>query len=318
MTQGQNSRLETEVPSELSGKRLDQALAALYPQYSRAQFQNWIKDGRVCINQQICTKARLIVSSGEQIDINVALSASTDWQAQAIDINVVYEDDSLLVIDKAAGMVVHPGAGNQDNTLANALLHYHPPLKILPRAGVIHRLDKDTSGLLLIAKTPEAYQVLIELMKTRSIKREYLALVKGLVISGATINAAMGRHPTQRTKMALVNNGREAITHYRVAEKFPAHTLLSVTLETGRTHQIRVHMESIHHPLVGDQQYRKAVALPSKLNKEQQIAIQLFKRQALHAEKLTLKHPQTGDLMSFEAATPQDLASLLAILRKNP
>ncbi len=318
MIQGQTIELKTVIPVELSGKRLDQALAQLYCQYSRAQFQNWIKSGAVTIDGTPCTKARQIVTSDAEIEIRTRLTETTDWQAEALTVDIVHEDESLLVVNKAAGMVVHPGAGNTQHTLANALLHYHPALSQVPRAGVIHRLDKDTSGLLLIAKTPVSFQVLTDLMKNRAIKREYVALVKGWIIAGNTINTAIGRHPTQRTKMAVITNGREAITHYRVAEKFAAHTLLDVTLETGRTHQIRVHMESIGHPLVGDPQYRKAVALPAKLAPKQQLAIQQFKRQALHALRLSLPHPSSQKMISFESPLPEDLQSLLAILRKSP
>ncbi len=316
MTQGQNITLAGEIPDKLSGKRLDQALATMYPDYSRAQWQNWIKIGAVTVDGQVCTIPRVTISSSQKISVNAKLDNTNNWSPQAININIAHEDETLLIINKPAGMVVHPGAGNPKNTLANALLYYHPALSEVPRAGVIHRLDKDTSGLLLIAKTPAAYQALINLMKNRLIKREYITLVKGLLISGGKIQAPIARHPTQRTKMAVHTNGREAITHYRIQEKFTAHTLLKVQLETGRTHQIRVHMNHMHYPIVGDPVYHKAVALPAKLHPSQQIALQKMKRQALHAWRLTFPHPGHEKTIHIEAPLPEDFASLLAILRK--
>lgn len=317
MKQPQAVNLQAQVPMEFAGKRIDQFLSRNYPQYSRAQFQTWIKAGNVEIDQKICKKANTLLQEGQEIIITAFLEDTNHWDAQPIPINITFEDDDFLVINKEAGMVVHPGSGNSDNTLANALLHYFPSLMKIPRAGVVHRLDKDTSGLMLIAKTPAAYQNLIDAMKNRAIKREYLALVKGHVISGGSVDAPIGRHLTHRTKMAVVPDGRAAVTHYRIAEKFTAHTLLTVQLETGRTHQIRVHFNHIHFPLVGDPLYRTAVALPAKLTETQQIAIRAFNRQALHAFRLSLSHPITNQPLTFEAPMPEDMQALLAILRKS-
>lgn len=317
MKQPQAVNLQAQVPVEFAGKRIDQFLSRNYPQYSRAQFQTWIKAGNVKIDQKICEKANVLLQAGQEIIITAFLEDTNHWNAQPIPIDITFEDEYFLVINKAAGMVVHPGSGNSDNTLANALLHYFPPLIKIPRAGVVHRLDKDTSGLMLIAKTPAAYQNLIDAMKNRAIKREYLALVKGHLISGGSVDAPIGRHLAQRTKMAVVPDGRAAVTHYRIAEKFAAHTLLTVQLETGRTHQIRVHLNHIHFPLVGDPLYHRAVALPAKLTAQQQIAIRAFNRQALHAFRLSLNHPIKNEPLVFEAPMPEDMQALLAILRKS-
>lgn len=315
MSDEQNINLTAVITAELHGSRLDQALAQLLPQYSRAQIQTWIKNGSVTIDAVPCDKVRQKVLNEQSIAINTTLSTQIHWQAQNLPINIVFEDDSLLVVNKAVGMITHPGAGNPDNTLVNALLHHHPDLSLVPRAGLIHRLDKNTSGLLVIAKTLESHHILTQAMKAREIKREYLALAKGEIISGASIDAPIARHSVQRTKMAVTPNGRKAITHYRVKERFRGYTLLWVELETGRTHQIRVHLSYIDHPIVGDPTYGRRIALKGKFSDKIKRAIAQFEHQALHAAQLSLTHPILGDTLQFSAPLPNDFQQLLHILR---
>lgn len=310
-------KLNNLVSPELEGMRLDQALAQLFPSYSRSQLQQWIRDGAVSINGTQQTKPRLKVHTGEEVEIRAQLVASEQWQAQNIPLDVIYEDEELIVINKPVGLVVHPGAGVQDGTLANALLHYEPLLATVPRAGIIHRLDKDTSGLLLIARTLRAHHFLTKAMKNRQITREYEAVTKGRLEAGGTIRAPVGRHPTKRTQMAVTPSGRDAVTHYRVIEPFSHHTHIRVTLETGRTHQIRVHMAHIRHPLVGDPTYGKHICIPAKLPPELKEALHAFKHQALHAATLKCQHPATNKLMRWDAPLPEDLQKLLTRLREH-
>ena len=287
--------------------RLDQTLARLLPQHSRSRLQGWIRAGQVSIDGTATDDTKRKMRGAEQIAIQTAAEpAQLAQQAEEIPLQVVYEDDALLVIDKPAGLVVHPGSGNWSGTLLNALLHHAPQLKGLPRAGIVHRLDKDTSGLLVVAKTPEAQTHLVRQLQARSVKRLYLALVAGKVARDGTVDAPLGRHPVQRTKMAVVARGRAARTHYRVIERFKNTTLLECALETGRTHQIRVHLTSIGHPLIGDPTYGKRTSM---------VPLADFKRQALHAWRLGLIHPQSGETLEWEAAMPQDFADLLECLR---
>lgn len=304
------------VPEELAGQRLDQALARLLPQHSRARLQQWIREGRVTVNSQ-SPKARDRMQGGEQVDIRVPDVPAGDWQAEAIPLVVVYEDEEILVIDKPAGLVVHPGAGNPEGTLLNALLHHVPALKRLPRAGIVHRLDKETSGLLVVAKTEPARLDLIHQLKERSLSREYLALVQGIVIAGGTVDAPIGRHAQTRTRMAVSGRGRPAVSHYRVERKYRAHTLLRVKLESGRTHQIRVHMAHLKHPLVGDPVYGGRALLPKGAGPELVEALRGFRRQALHATRLGLVHPTTHQPMSWESVPPQDLRDLLVLMESD-
>ncbi|WP_423063692.1 23S rRNA pseudouridine(1911/1915/1917) synthase RluD [Candidiatus Paracoxiella cheracis] len=310
-------QLEGVISLELEGRRLDQALAKLFPQYSRAQLQTWIRAGAVEVDDQIQTLPREKVFTDQKIKIIAHLKADERWEAQPLSLNIIYEDEALIIINKLAGMVVHPGAGVRNNTLANALLHHAPELATVPRSGIIHRLDKDTTGLLVIARSLESHHVLIKQMSERAIKREYEAIVNGVMVAGGTIETDIGRHPTHRTKMAVVTEGRKSITHYRVKERFRAHTYIRVMLETGRTHQIRVHMAHIHYPLVGDPLYGRK-GIPAKLSEPLKEALQNFKRQALHAAKLTLTHPNTGKEMTWEAPLPKDMAHLLTLLREEP
>lgn len=304
------------IPSELQGMRLDQALTKLLPQYSRMLMQKWIKAGALLLNQKT-VKAKTLVIGGEEVVIEALLEPQTSasWTAQPIALNILHEDEALLIINKPAGLIVHPGSGNPDHTLLNALLYHAPNLALLPRAGLIHRLDKDTSGLLVIAKTLPAYTSLTKQLKARTMRREYQAIVHGVMISGGSVDAPIGRHPLQRKRMAIIDTGRVAITHYRIAEKYRAHTRLKVCLETGRTHQIRVHMAHIHHPLVGDPVYGGRLRLPKGATAEAITALRQFKRQALHADTLALNHPLTQERVEWKIELPSDLNTLIQALR---
>lgn len=308
--------LSTIIPHEMTGKRLDQALAILFPDYSRARLQTWISDGSIKINDKI-KRPKDKVQGGETVTVNATNQAQEKWAAQPIKLDIIHEDDHLLVINKPVGLVVHPAAGNPDKTLVNALLHYCPILNELPRAGIIHRLDKGTSGLLVVSKNLIAHTHLVRQLQARTVKREYNALVNGILISGGTINEPIGRDPHQRKKMAVTHSGKEAITHYRVIERFAEHTLLKVNLETGRTHQIRVHMAYIHHAIVGDATYGGRLKLPKNTSPELAEALRNFKHQALHAHRLGLIHPATNDYCEWQAPLPEDMNCLLNFLRQN-
>jgi 23S rRNA pseudouridine1911/1915/1917 synthase len=303
------------VGPEMAGRRLDQVLADLLPEYSRSRLQQWIDDGRVRLDGATCRR-RERVHGGEEVRLVPVAEPQEGCLPQAIPLDLVYEDDSLLVINKPAGLVVHPAAGNPDGTLQNALLHHTPGLAGVPRAGIVHRLDKDTSGLLVVAKTLPAHAALVAQLQRRSVRREYRALVNGRVVAGGQVDAPIGRHPRERTRMAVVAGGRPAVTHYRVLERFPAHSLLAVRLETGRTHQIRVHLAHIHHPLVGDPAYGGRPRPGKGASARLTAAIRAFPRQALHAIALGLVHPVTGEALRWEVPMAPDLAELLAVLRE--
>lgn len=302
----------TVIPEELAGQRLDKVLAELFPDYSRARLQQWIQDGRVKLDA-VVPRARDKVKGGEQVEITAQLYEEVHWQAEAIPLNLIYEDDDLLIVNKPVGLVVHPGAGTPDHTLVNALLHHAPELAQLPRAGIIHRIDKDTSGILVVARNLSAHTHLVEQLQAREFLREYQTVVMGMLISGGTIDAPIGRHPTQRTQMAVVEDGKPAVTHYRIIERYRAHTHLRVKLETGRTHQIRVHFAYQRHSVVGDAVYGR-LQFPRDSSEEFRDVLRNFKRQALHAEKLGLIHPRTQELMSWSAELPEDMQQLLAAL----
>lgn len=295
------------VPPELAGLRLDAALARLFPQHSRSRLQAWMKQGRVTVDGA-AVDAKRKMWGGERVEVDAASEAAElQHQPEAIELPIVFEDDHLLVIDKPAGLVVHPGSGNWTGTMMNALLHHVPQLAGVPRAGIVHRLDKDTSGLLVVAKTEAAQTDLVRQLQARTVKRHYLALVHGAVAGDGMVDAPIGRHPVHRTKMAVVSRGREARTHYSVRERFADATLIECRLETGRTHQIRVHMASVGHPLVGDAVYGKRRSSDARLDR--------FRRQALHAWRLALVHPQGGAPVSWEVPLPADFAALLEELR---
>ncbi len=301
------------VPPELSQQRLDQVLASLCPQYSRSQIQKWIKAGQVRIDGKILKpKERLI--GGEEIIVHATLNVQTPFTAEAISLDIVYEDEHLLVINKPAGLVVHPAAGNWSGTLLNGLLNYDASLETLPRAGIVHRLDKDTTGLMVVARTLEAHHRLVDQLQARDISREYLALVHRPVIAGGTIAANMGRHPVDRKRMAVTESGKQAITHYRIEKRFRHYTLLRVALETGRTHQIRVHLSANQMPIVGDSVYGGRPRVPAGISEALRRALLNFPRQALHATRLSLEHPKTGEWMKWETDLPEDMSVLLTQL----
>jgi 23S rRNA pseudouridine1911/1915/1917 synthase len=310
----ETQQLQETIPEHLAGMRLDQALAALFPDYSRARLQRWIKDGHVLVDGKQ-PRPKDVVYGGEHVLLAVVLEDETQWQAQEIPLDIVYEDEAILVINKPPGLVVHPGAGNLEGTLGNALLHYAPELESVPRAGVVHRLDKDTSGLLVVARTLTAQKYLVEQLQARAFEREYEALVAGVMTAGGTVDAPIGRHPQNRLRQAVVDDGKEAVTHYRVLERFRAHTHIRVQLETGRTHQIRVHMAHIHYPIVGDPVYGGRLRIPAGTSAQLQAALHAFKRQALHAAHLGLEHPITGEFLSWDAPLPDDMAALIEACR---
>jgi 23S rRNA pseudouridine1911/1915/1917 synthase len=303
-----------ELPPSAAGLRLDQALAAALPQYSRARLQRWIREGAVRLAGR-SARARDRVLGGEEIVVQAQFAADTSVGAEVLPLDIVHQDRELLVLNKPAGLVVHPGAGNREHTLQNALLAHDPALARVPRAGLVHRLDKETSGLLIVARTPEMHTRLVEQLAARAIGREYLALVVGQPTGGARIDEPIGRHRALRTRMAVRADGREAITNFRIEERFRVHTLLRVKLETGRTHQIRVHLAHVGLPLVGDPAYggrrRQVAGEAAQLNS----LLHDFQRQALHAQRLTLTHPGNGRELSFEAPLPADFEALLAALR---
>lgn len=304
------------VPEELAGMRLDQALAELFPDYSRSKLQTWIKAGRVKIGDSV-PKAKDRVEGGETVSLDAEPEIVTECNAEAIALDIVYEDKSLLIVNKPAGLVVHPAAGNWSGTLQNALLHHDPKLAVLPRAGIVHRIDKDTSGLLMVAKTLQAHNSLVEQLQEHAIEREYLAITQGRMTAGGMVDAPIGRHPVDRKRNAVRDNGKEAVTHYRVLERFANHTFIRLQLETGRTHQIRVHMEHIHYPLLGDPVYGGRFRLPPQCSPELEQQLRAFKRQALHAAKLGLQHPLTDDYLEWEAPLPADMEQLLEALREH-
>ena len=304
------------IPISEAGKRLDQVLAELLPEYSRSRLTQWLKAGQVMVNGKLL-KPRDKVWGGEQITIMAQISAEVTWQPQAIEIDVVFEDEHLLVVNKPAGLVVHPGSGNPDNTLVNAVLHHDSNLATLPRCGIVHRLDKDTSGLLVIAKTLPAHTALVAQLQARTVSRQYETIVVGLMSAGGKIDKPIGRHPQHRTKMAVLDRhlGKEAITHLRVAERYRAHTRVFCQLETGRTHQIRVHLAHANYPILGDPVYGRRLQLPRGIDAELTDALRQFKRQALHARKLSLVHPISGETCTWSAKPPEDMQQLTRLLR---
>lgn len=306
--------LHGEIPASCAGMRLDQALAQLFTEYSRSRLSQWLKAGQVRVNGEQM-RGRDKVWGGEQVEIEAELEEQIAWQAEAIPLDIEYEDEQLIVINKPAGLVVHPAAGNPAGTLVNALLHHDPDLSTIPRAGIVHRLDKDTSGLLVVAKTLSAQKSLVEQLQTRSLLREYEAVVTGVITAGGSVDAPIGRHPVQRKRMAVTPSGKPAVTHYRVVERFRAHSWIRCRLETGRTHQIRVHMAHIHYPLVGDPDYGGRLRLPRGCSEALADTLRGFRRQALHAGRLGLIHPQSGKKLEWKANLPADMEQLLTDLR---
>ncbi|MDH3374058.1 MAG: 23S rRNA pseudouridine(1911/1915/1917) synthase RluD [Gammaproteobacteria bacterium] len=304
------------IPIELAGQRLDQALAKLFPEYSRSRLKAWLLDGAISVDG-VSPRPRDAVLGGEQVTLQAEPVVNVAAEPEPIALNVVHEDDSLIVINKPAGLVVHPGAGNAGGTLLNGLLHHAPQLEELPRAGIIHRLDKDTSGLLLIGKTLAAHTALVRLLANRDIARFYLAVCNGVLTGGGRIDAPIGRHRVDRKRMSVRDDGKPAVTHYTVLERFAAHTYIKVKLETGRTHQIRVHFAHRRHALLGDPVYGGRLALPAGASDDLVATLRRFRRQALHATKLEFVHPGSGEALSFEVAPPADFGMLLDVLRRD-
>ena len=303
-------------PPDSAGRRLDQALAQLLPQYSRTRIQRWIEEGAVRVNG-LAAKARDVVVGGQSATVEARLPEETSVAAQEMPLDIVHQDAAVLVLNKAPGVVVHPGAGNREHTLQNALLAHDQKLKRVPRAGLVHRIDKDTSGLLVVARTLEAQTALVKLLAAHEIEREYLALCTGLMTGGGTVDEPIGRHRTQRIKMAVRSDGRAAVTHYRIEKKFRAHTLARVRLETGRTHQIRVHLAHVGYPIVGDPVYGGRRRLPAGASPTLKSALESFRRQALHAERLSFTHPKSGKPVTYTAPLPADLRELLGALARD-
>jgi 23S rRNA pseudouridine1911/1915/1917 synthase len=304
-------------PDECRGQRLDQVLGHLFDDYSRSRLQQWIKDGLVKVDGDVITKNRHKLLGGEQLEVQGLIEEHGEWQANDIPLNIVYEDDSIMIIDKPIDLVVHPAAGHENDTLVNGLLFHNPSLATIPRAGIVHRLDKDTSGLLVVAKTLQAHANLVDQLQSRKVSRIYHAVCCGEPVSGGTIEEPIGRHPKHSKKMAVHPLGKEAITHYRIHERFRNHTYLRVKLETGRTHQIRVHMAFKGYPLFGDQTYGQRLKLIPNASDELNEFMRAFKRQALHAAELGLAHPVSGELMQWESPLPEDMLALIDLLRED-
>ncbi len=304
------------VPEELAGQRLDQALAQMFPDYSRSRLKTWLLAGSITVDGAR-PRPRDAVFGGEQVELRVVPEVSVEARPEPIPLDIAYEDEELLVVNKPAGLVVHPGSGNAGGTLMNALLHHATQLAELPRAGIVHRLDKDTTGLLLVAKTLPALTALTRLLSQRDISRRYLAVCCGVLTGGGTIDAPIGRHPTDRTRMSVQERGRDAITRYTVRRRYRAHTYIEVSLETGRTHQIRVHFAYRRHALVGDPSYGGRLALPKGATPGLVEALRGFKRQALHATRLEFAHPESGEPLTVEAPLPDDFRALLDALERD-
>ncbi|MBD8872244.1 23S rRNA pseudouridine(1911/1915/1917) synthase RluD [Rhodanobacter sp. DHB23] len=309
-------RHEARVPLASAGRRFDQALAELFPDYSRSRLTGWIKSGAVTLDGALAAPRQLL-RGGELVRLEAELETEVESAPEDIALAIVHEDEHLLVLDKPAGLVVHPGAGNASGTLLNALLYHDPKLAELPRAGIVHRLDKDTSGLMVVAKTLPTMTALVEKLSSHDVRRQYEAVVLGSMVSGGTVDAPIGRSMGDRLRQAVREDetGKHAVTHYRLRERFRAHSLLQCNLETGRTHQIRVHLTHIGHPLVGDPLYGGGLKLPRRAAPELVAALRGFRRQALHAEQLAFEHPATGEPLSFAAPRPGDMDDLIAALR---
>ena len=301
------------IPERMTGDRLDVALSEMLPDYSRSKITAWIKSGDALINNKTF-KPKDKVNGSQVVMLSLNKKQNNDWSAENIALNIVFEDEDIIIINKPFGLVTHPGAGNWNGTLANALLYYDPELSKLDRAGIVHRLDKNTSGLMVIARNEKSQKYLVEQLQSHSVVREYSAIVYGHMISGGSVNDPIGRDPKDRIKQAVSSNGKDATTHYRVIDRFKSHTHVKAILETGRTHQIRVHLSHIGYPLLGDPMYGGRVRFPKKASEILKESLLGFKRQALHSKKLTLNHPSTGELMSWKAPLPDDMLELLNIL----
>ena len=303
------------IPDRLIGQRIDSAMAQMLPDYSRSKITTWVRSGGALINGKTF-KPKEKILGGEIVTLNIKAEKTNDWKAEDIPLDIVFEDNDIIVVNKPVGLVTHPGAGNWTGTLANALLHYDPSLANLDRAGIVHRLDKNTSGLMVVARSELAQKNLVEQLQTHAVSREYSAIVYGHMISGGTVDEPIGRDPKDRIRQAVVEDGKDAVTHYRVIDRFAHHTHVKAILETGRTHQIRVHLSYIGHPLIADPMYGGKIRFPKKADDHLKNALKKFNRQALHAKKLTLTHPITFEQMSWKAPLPQDLQDLLKVLQE--
>ena len=312
--QPETGTIKAMVPASMHGARFDQASAQLFPDYSRSRLKSLIEDGRLTIDGAV-VRPRDKVAVDQVVVLTIPEEPVVDWVGEQASLDIVYEDEHVIVLNKPAGLVVHPAAGHADGTLVNALLGYAPELERLPRGGIVHRLDKDTSGIMFVARSPLAHQSLVAQLAARSVKREYAAVAIGAMSGGGTVDEPIARHPNARTKMAVVPGGKPAVTHYRLVERFAHHTLLAVNLETGRTHQIRVHMAYRKHPLVGDPVYGGRPRIPAGASELLIQSLRGFQRQALHARTLAFDHPVSGERVQFETALPEDLEQLLAVLR---
>ncbi|WP_411726162.1 23S rRNA pseudouridine(1911/1915/1917) synthase RluD [Methyloglobulus sp.] len=311
------SKFKETVPYGLAGLRLDQALVELFSDYSRSKLQTWIKSGRVQVNNLTTVSPKAKLDGGEEITLDAEAETVIESSPEPIPLDIVFEDDSLLIVNKPAGLVVHPAIGNWHGTLLNALLNHDANLETLPRAGIVHRIDKETSGLLMIAKTLQAHNSLTQQLQEREIIREYLAVTRGRMTAGGTVNEPIGRHPTDRKRYTVRESGKFAVTHYRVVQRFAHHTLVQLMLETGRTHQIRVHMAHIRYPLLGDPVYGGRFQMPPNCGAELEKELRGFKRQALHAAKLGLQHPLSDEYCEWEQPLPDDLVRLIRALSEN-
>jgi 23S rRNA pseudouridine1911/1915/1917 synthase len=317
MSQSMSEERQTKsIPAELAGLRLDQALARMFPEYSRSRLKEWLLAGAITLDSG-SKRPRDAVLGGEIVTLQPQVQVSVRAEPEPISLSVVFEDEDLLVVNKPAGLVVHPGAGNPAGTLMNGLLHHAPSLEQVPRAGIIHRIDKETSGLLLVAKTVQAHTALVRLLADREISRNYLAVCTGVLTGGGTINEPIGRHPVDRKRMSIQQNGKPAVTHYTVIERFRAFTYISVKLETGRTHQIRVHFAHRRHALVGDPVYGGRLALPAGASEPLIRVLRRFKRQALHAARLAFVHPVTAERVDLEVPPPADFQDLIAVMKED-
>ncbi|MGP8306954.1 23S rRNA pseudouridine(1911/1915/1917) synthase RluD [Vibrio sp. YIC-376] len=309
--------LTNTVKDSQLGQRLDQAIAELFADFSRSRLKDWLLEGKVQVNGEVVTKPRTKVMGGEEITLQAELEDEERWEAQDIPLDIVYEDDDIIVINKPRDFVVHPGAGTPDGTVLNALLFHFPDIAEVPRAGIVHRLDKDTTGLMVVAKTVPAQTRLVRALQKRNITREYEAIAIGRMTAGGKVDKPIARHSTKRTLMAVSPMGKPAVTHYRVAEHFREHTRIRLRLETGRTHQIRVHMSYLQHPLLGDTAYGGRARIPSGASQELTDMIRGFDRQALHAVMLRFEHPITGEELEFHAPVPDDMVAITEALRKD-
>ncbi len=305
------------ITEQFAGQRLDAALATMFPDYSRSRLQQWIRDGHVLLDGKR-VKPRTKLAGDELLQLNIPIDdQSTELQPQDIPLDIVFEDEDIIVLNKPAGLVVHPAAGHADGTLVNALLHFDAGLVCVPRAGIVHRLDKDTTGLMVVARNLRAHKHLVEELQQRSVQREYQAIVQGVITAGGTVDAPIGRHSRDRVRMCVRDDGKPAMTHYRVITRFREHTHVQLKLESGRTHQIRVHMQHIRHPIIGDPVYSGRQRIPPQTDQELIDQLRTFKRQALHAFRLSLVHPQSGKQLSWKSSLPGDMVQLIAALQKD-